>query len=1211
MIAHPAPRVKSFQESAFCRRLCELSQAADPGSSLASLVIATQRLVEHAEAISAQIVRHLPQYTLHDQTHLWNVLSFMEELAGGDDGISRLQAGNCALAVWAAFLHDLGMAPQAAELAELDRLDGVDRGSGRDNGTRKISEARAQQYRSFRDSHELWNSICREPTSSRNDQKLGVIRADFIRDSHAQLDESNECRVGEWLATITMADRLVAEVLDQFGVTERVALVAVSHNQSVDWLERKLTSLGVDDPNGELYSELGLIHWTWIGWLLRLADIFDCDASRTPRIVFDAGAIDDTRSMVEWRKHLAIKHAPMWRAGSDQQTLIYECARCPSPAIEKALKLTIQGMNEEIENCRRKSERVPPDKKLMIHLPSRADVTVKAREKNYQYHDIEFRLERDSVIELLMGESLYGGSELALRELVQNALDAVHLRDQRNRLARAIEQSGSAESPRFPHQPWEAKSGQVDVTWGTEDDGRNWIEVADNGVGMTIEGMRRFLTQVGKSYYKSADFRAEQQLMRRHGILCTAIAQFGIGFLSVFMLADHVEIRTRPVGAPNTTSGSAGKFHEADLLPVKAVIDGPHGLISFYPDNSMRYPGTRVKLWLKPEFRLPKWDRGLLIAKLRREFYDERLEGDLSERWKAETEPDTSGQTVLDPAFVISSFVVWPLYPVHLSPVNVTPAIVLSDRFHIDELRPLNISDCHLRSQTHHEGMKEASNCAWAVCDWVDEQSPSSGAVGTGSRIRLVTPQPQEDISEPFTLSKLGGLADELASGSQRSSLLTSVEWQLPAARHRYQCLVNGVRVPGFVPERSYTPFLTQFILGDLPILPGVGSWLWIDLRGDAAPRLRADRSRPAGKQNNGEQLKSLRDRWLAAWPQSVSRAAIFAVQSAELRKRRVADLDHCRLGTGNMAPETVLHHLLAEFVLSEWAQSNMADWRPVSPRDPHLHQNLQHTEITLDHLSGYVRANPNCLASGKIDRERESRRQLAEVLAEYFDREFSVWRGDICGSLRSVIEVGTVCPNPENEHLSLSRLRTWGRFSQLHFLSESLWPSPAESLPALGWTGRSEQWTDFHVHGPLHLSKACRIPAWLEDYDLQAPLTAFALPRLRRNVPAWMTDRAMRLMFMLPFLAGREPLIRSHDYWSQLPGQRLMLFMPNRNHYDDLYDNDSPEKWSAGSASALWDFDSGRVLYADGIHTEDSLRSCGKPLLEWLGLPCESSGHA
>lgn len=59
------------------------------------------------------------------------------------------------------------------------------------------------------------------------------------------------------------------------------------------------------------------------------------------------------------------------------------------------------------------------------------------------------------------------------------------------------------------------------------------------------------------------------------------------------------------------------------------------------------------------------------------------------------------------------------------------------------------------------------------------------------------------------------------------------------------------------------------------------------------------------------------------------------------------------------------------------------------------------------------------------------------------------------------------------------------------------------------------------------------------------------------------------------------------------------------------MYDNDSPEKWSAGSASALWDFDSGRVLYADGIHTEDSLRSCGKPLLAWLGLPCESSGHA
>jgi hypothetical protein len=70
-----------------------------------------------------------------------------------------------------------------------------------------------------------------------------------------------------------------------------------------------------------------------------------------------------------------------------------------------------------------------------------------------------------------MGESLYGGPELALRELVQNALDAVHLRDQRSRLATALNAAGGKEKPRQPHQSWDGQPAEVTVTWGTQADG--------------------------------------------------------------------------------------------------------------------------------------------------------------------------------------------------------------------------------------------------------------------------------------------------------------------------------------------------------------------------------------------------------------------------------------------------------------------------------------------------------------------------------------------------------------------------------------------------------------------------------------------------------------------------------------------------------------------------------------------------------------------
>ena len=70
-----------------------------------------------------------------------------------------------------------------------------------------------------------------------------------------------------------------------------------SHNLDINWLPQQLQNLGLSDLHAEsMGPALGIVHWTWIGWLLRLADIFDCDASRTPKILFEHSGIADKRS---------------------------------------------------------------------------------------------------------------------------------------------------------------------------------------------------------------------------------------------------------------------------------------------------------------------------------------------------------------------------------------------------------------------------------------------------------------------------------------------------------------------------------------------------------------------------------------------------------------------------------------------------------------------------------------------------------------------------------------------------------------------------------------------------------------------------------------------------------------------------------------------------------------------------------------------------
>ena len=63
---------------------------------------------ENAQIISDQIVHRLLEYTLHNGTHLFNVLSIMEELLPGE-ALQQLTPLECALCILAAFTHDLGM----------------------------------------------------------------------------------------------------------------------------------------------------------------------------------------------------------------------------------------------------------------------------------------------------------------------------------------------------------------------------------------------------------------------------------------------------------------------------------------------------------------------------------------------------------------------------------------------------------------------------------------------------------------------------------------------------------------------------------------------------------------------------------------------------------------------------------------------------------------------------------------------------------------------------------------------------------------------------------------------------------------------------------------------------------------------------------------------------------------------------------------------
>jgi HSP90 family molecular chaperone len=87
--------------------------------------------------------------------------------------------------------------------------------------------------------------------------------------------------------------------------------------------------------------------------------------------------------------------------------------------------------------------------------------------------------------------------------------------------------------------------------------------VRDNGVGMSRNIVVRHLIAVASNFWQSAEF------FRDFGPAVDAgfkpIGKFGIGFLSVFMLGDHIIVETEAAGHPRVTLRLRGLGHRGEL----------------------------------------------------------------------------------------------------------------------------------------------------------------------------------------------------------------------------------------------------------------------------------------------------------------------------------------------------------------------------------------------------------------------------------------------------------------------------------------------------------------------------------------------------------------------------------------------------------------------------------------------------------------------
>jgi molecular chaperone HtpG len=163
----------------------------------------------------------------------------------------------------------------------------------------------------------------------------------------------------------------------------------------------------------------------------------------------------------------------------------------------------------------------------------------------------------------LMVHSVYSDREIFLRELISNAADACE-RLRMEALDRPELLAGDAE---------------FRITLTPDKQARRlWVE--DNGIGMDAEALAKNLGTIARS-----GTRAFLEAAPKDGT--RLIGQFGVGFYSAFMVAEIVEVLSRPVGSDKAwrwRSDGKGTFSVEPAAPDEAPARGTRVVLHLAKD---------------------------------------------------------------------------------------------------------------------------------------------------------------------------------------------------------------------------------------------------------------------------------------------------------------------------------------------------------------------------------------------------------------------------------------------------------------------------------------------------------------------------------------------------------------------------------------------------------------------------------------------------
>ncbi|WP_039834530.1 HD domain-containing protein [Paenibacillus sonchi] len=524
------------------------------------------KILELRESVAnwlSYIPHTFPHYTRHTVEHSEEIILQISKMLFKDNdqeqAILRLSSAEAFIIMASALLHDTGMVVSDQE---------------------KIKILQSEEWNLWvsRSGAKRWNEIM----GIREDNSIEISTRNFIADLQTRYLIAEYIRKTHHLKAVdimTQNHTLLGKFsFDDPSLFRTITDICVAHG---------LSSYELDDS--EKYPERRDIRGEevnvkFLALLLRIGDLLDMSYDRACPLLMNAACPLPADSLAHWTQYQRITHR-LTATDSIEIT-----AKCNTQDEHRFLQDWCQWLVDEMKNtsiimskATRHSNWIVPSVSMgTLNSSIKIEPSISA---TYIPSEWKLELDQDMVFQRLISD-VYQSEKDFLRELLQNALDAT-----RCKLIEDLKNKGD-DVPTFTNQISEhiREKYPINITLeeiaiqsplSQEEHLKQLLVIEDNGLGMDTEIIKKYFLQVGRSYYTSEEFQRKFSFKPN--------SQFGVGFLSVFAVSEHITVETFK---PSSFRGEG---------PISLCLTSPRSYL-LTDKGSRKKSGTKISLILKKEF---------------------------------------------------------------------------------------------------------------------------------------------------------------------------------------------------------------------------------------------------------------------------------------------------------------------------------------------------------------------------------------------------------------------------------------------------------------------------------------------------------------------------------------------------------------------------------------------------------------------------------